>query len=236
MDGSGSSGGRATAPTQARLEDLTARARIREAALQLFTAQGVDATSIREVARRAGVSSGLVQHHFGTKDGLRGACDGFVLDQLLRVKEELLDGAEADDPAFLAAVHPDVLRYYRYLARAMVDGSPGAAAMFDQMVTGTEAWLEERHPGAFADVRGVAAVLVAIETGLLAVLPQLSKSLGVDVLSDDGHLRMSRAKIELYSIPLLPKKVARRVLSSIDATLGRQRTGETPSSGARSAR
>ena len=56
-------------------DDLTARARIRNAALRLFAQCGVERTSIRAIAREAGVSSGLVQHHFGTKGALRAACD-----------------------------------------------------------------------------------------------------------------------------------------------------------------
>ena len=50
--------------------DLTANARIREAALELFAADGVAATSMRSVAAKAHVSPSLVVHHFGTKAGL----------------------------------------------------------------------------------------------------------------------------------------------------------------------
>src|SRR5881398_4274666 len=59
--------------------DLTSAARIRNAALQAFAAQGVAGTSIRDVAKAAGVSPGLVQHHFRSKAGLRQAVDAFVM-------------------------------------------------------------------------------------------------------------------------------------------------------------
>src|SRR5947209_13632787 len=42
--------------------DLTGKARIRDAAMALFAKQGVAATSLRAVARAAGVSPGLVVH------------------------------------------------------------------------------------------------------------------------------------------------------------------------------
>jgi len=45
------------------VSDLNAAARIRNAALEGFAANGVAATSIRDVAAAAGVSPGLVQHH-----------------------------------------------------------------------------------------------------------------------------------------------------------------------------
>ena len=69
-------------------EDLTARARIRDAALRLFAERGMDGATIRDIARAAGVSAGLVRHHFGSKDGLRAACDSYALDQIMRIKEQ----------------------------------------------------------------------------------------------------------------------------------------------------
>ena len=50
--------------------DLTARARIRDAAIECFARQGF-AVSVRAIAAHAGVSPGLVIHHFGSKAGLR---------------------------------------------------------------------------------------------------------------------------------------------------------------------
>ncbi|MCU0255834.1 MAG: TetR/AcrR family transcriptional regulator, partial [Vicinamibacterales bacterium] len=46
------------------------RAHILEAALALFSHQGYRATSIREIAERAGVSTGNVYHHFQDKDAI----------------------------------------------------------------------------------------------------------------------------------------------------------------------
>lgn len=59
--------------------DLTAAARIRNAALEGFAHDGVEATSIRDVATAAGVSAGLVQHHFKTKADLEQAVNEYVL-------------------------------------------------------------------------------------------------------------------------------------------------------------
>src|SRR5206468_4735750 len=53
--------------------DLTGAARIRDAALRQFAARGVAAASLRHVAKAAGVSPGLVQHHFRSKAAARHA-------------------------------------------------------------------------------------------------------------------------------------------------------------------
>ena len=46
------------------------RADIQEAALHLFAEQGVDGTSIRQIADRAGTAEGNIYRHFSGKDGL----------------------------------------------------------------------------------------------------------------------------------------------------------------------
>src|SRR4051812_13061990 len=61
-------------------EDLTAKARIRNAALDLYAQYGEDRVSMRAVAAAAEVTLGLVQHHFKNKEGLRDAVDRLVVD------------------------------------------------------------------------------------------------------------------------------------------------------------
>ncbi len=207
--------------------DLTARTRIRDAALRLFRAQGVDGTSIRDIAKEAGVSSGLVQHYYRTKEALRAACDAYVLSQLVRIKERLVLEGEIDNPAFLADSHPDLLDLYRYLARSMIDGSPAAADMFTEMVAATEQWLATHHAGMVSDEHGYATLLVAMEIGALALHHQLSGSLGADVLGPEGHLRLSRAKVEFYSKPLLDAELAQQAVDAIDAVRAGQ-AGNVP--------
>jgi AcrR family transcriptional regulator len=61
-------------------DDLSPKARIRNAAIVEFGTHGVKGTSIRGIAKAAGVSPGMVQHYFKTKDQLRQACDHHILD------------------------------------------------------------------------------------------------------------------------------------------------------------
>lgn len=80
--------------------DLTARSRIRNAALELYAANGEDRVSMRAVAAAAGVTVGLVQHHFGTKDGLRTAVEQSIVDAHAQAIASVPDEG---DPAALAA-------------------------------------------------------------------------------------------------------------------------------------
>ena len=118
------------------------RIRIRTAALRLFAERGVAATSLREVARVAGVTPGLVVHHFGGKDGLHEAIDGFVLD-LFR---EALDSVPLEGPTREVAAARDVAvtRMFEdnpeaidYLRRVVVTPDPGDLGLARKLITET---------------------------------------------------------------------------------------------------
>ncbi len=203
-------------------EDLTARARIRDAALRLFAERGLDGTTIRDIAKAAGVSGGLVRHHFGSKDDLRKACDSYALDQMMRIKEQAVLEGQLGNPAFMSAAHPTVLLTLRYLARSLVDGSPAAEAMYDEMVELCEAWLAQHNPGQMADPHGYSAVLVAMQSGLLMMHGQLSRWLGADIFTAEGHLRLSAAMIDFYSQPLLSPELAEQARAAVRHLQARQ--------------
>jgi AcrR family transcriptional regulator len=209
-------------------EDLTARARIRDAALRLFAERGLDGTTIRDIAREAGVSGGLIRHHFGSKDDLRAACDSYALDYLMQIKERAVLDGQLGNPAFMSAAHPTVLLAYRYLARSLVDGSPAAEAMFDEMVELGEAWLAQHNPGQMTDPRGYSAALVAMQTGLFMMHSQLSRWLGADILTAEGHLRLTAALIDFYSQPLLSPELAEQARATVRHLQGAQPATERP--------
>jgi len=104
-------------------EDITAKARIRDAALQLFAKRGEQRVSMRQVAARAGVAVGSIQHHFGTRDGLLRAVNecviGYFQDAI-----NAADHSDASTPGAIAAArdqsvtrmlqtNPDILNYVR---------------------------------------------------------------------------------------------------------------------------
>jgi AcrR family transcriptional regulator len=206
-------------------EDLTARARIRDAAMRLFAERGMDGATIRDIATAAGVSAGLVRHHFGSKEALRDACDEYALDRLMRIKEQAVLEGQLANPGFLSSVHPTVLSLYRYLARALLDGSRAAASMYDEMVELAEQWLTRYNPGQSTDLRAYAAVLVAGQIGMLAMHDHLSRALGADILSPDGNLRMTRGAIDLHSNALLGPEAAAQAHAAIDRMQEQRRSG-----------
>jgi AcrR family transcriptional regulator len=103
------------------------------------------ATTLRGVAAAAGVSLGLVQHHFATKAGLIKAVDDYALSVVLT---PMVEPVAADAPDSLAEVgnrvhrmfidHPEVATY---VGRALVDGSDLGVQIFDRLIeAGTARW------------------------------------------------------------------------------------------------
>jgi TetR/AcrR family transcriptional regulator, regulator of cefoperazone and chloramphenicol sensitivity len=211
-------------------EDLTARARIRDAALRLFADKGIDGVSVRDIARAAGVSSKLIRHHFGSKEALRDACDSYAIDRLMRIKEQVIEEGKLADPEFLPGIEPLKLLYHRYLGRSMIDGSSAAESRFDAMVDLAEQWLIRHRPDA-ADPRACAAVLVGMQAGLLVLYDQVLRALGSDPHSVEGNLRISRGMVYLYATPLLSADLVAQAGAAYDRMQRRQTsTNESPRS------
>ena len=86
--------------------------RIRAAALALFAERGVAATSLREVARSAGVAPGLVGHYFGSKDGLQEA----VEDAVVALFRDALGSVPLDGPVDEVVAGRDAAIHAMFLA------------------------------------------------------------------------------------------------------------------------
>lgn len=122
-------------------DDLTTTARIRDAAIQQFGEHGFS-TGVRAIATAAGVSAGLVIHHFGSKDGLRKACDDYIAEQIRSAKTESI---QSSDPATWFAQMAEIEEYapmMAYLVRSMQSGSALAQGFWQKMLGNVEQYLE----------------------------------------------------------------------------------------------
>ncbi|MFI9561570.1 TetR/AcrR family transcriptional regulator [Nonomuraea endophytica] len=199
--------------------DLTAKARIRDAALALFGSEGVNRVSMRAIAAQAGVSHALVLHHFGSKQGLRRACDAYVVSMIRPSEHTSQESDPLQDTSGLAAMLEAGTPVRRYLARAFLDGSPDAAALFDEIVDLTARWLAQGQREGWArpseDPRARAALYVTWLLAPLAFDEHLSRVLGVtDLHAMDATLRYSRTAVEMFTHGVFADE---RALSAWDA-------------------
>jgi AcrR family transcriptional regulator len=125
-----------------RSADLTAAARIRDAAIEQFGRHGFG-IGLRAIAKAADVSAALVIHHFGSKEGLRTACDDFIAEKIRSSKSEALRSTEPT--AWLAAI-AEIESYaplMAYLVRSMQEGNELTKTLWRTMIQDTEEYLDE---------------------------------------------------------------------------------------------
>jgi AcrR family transcriptional regulator len=83
--------------------EFSTKQRIEQAALQLFAAKGFEATGIRDIADRAGLSTSALYHYMGSKDELLVAFMVESMTELTRAAHAAMEGA-GDPAAQLAAL------------------------------------------------------------------------------------------------------------------------------------
>ncbi|MCL2652806.1 MAG: TetR/AcrR family transcriptional regulator [Propionibacteriaceae bacterium] len=118
------------------MSDLTARARIVDAAIGVFAEQG-GAASVRAIATAAGVSPGLITHHFGTKEALKAECDQRVLDGYTEMKMagianpagsmNLVNNTDPEQAEHISAMST-------YMLRAFLEGGETAREFYRRLL------------------------------------------------------------------------------------------------------
>lgn len=184
--------------------DLTTQAKIRDAAIKHFAKDGFQQATLRAIAATAGVSAGLVVHHFGSKGTLRRVCDEYVLRDLT------LRGRAEASPAGLRDVIRDHLAnpaeyqvQIQYMARAISEDSPAARRFVDTLVDESEAivtaGIADGSMRPSPDPRGVAVLITAISLATLTMGPLLAHSLGLDGSGPELVHRIALPSLELFT-------------------------------------
>lgn len=192
-------------------DDLTAKARIRDAAIRRFAVDGMGA-SIRAIAADAGVSPALVMHHFGSRAGLREACDAYVHAQIREHKSAAMQ-RDASATALLAQL-AEIEEYaplVGYVIRTLQAGGESARRFVEQAVADAVAYLAEgeaagtirpsRDPEARA--RWVAETALG---SLLLQAPALEERMDLSELPRwlrAYTMRILLPALEMYTEPLL---------------------------------
>lgn len=213
--------------------------RILDAAIDLFGERGFRATPLKAIADQANVSQALIVHHYGSKDGLRAACDEHVA-HLVRVrKEETVDDVGQFDP-FLALHRLQEGRpLLRYLTRALTEGGRHASELIDEMIVDAEDYLAQGERAGLIKTSAVprdrAAMLVIWSLGALTLHEHVHRLFGADFLAastpPEDLQRYLRPAVELYTQGLVREGSFDRLeaaLSTPAADAGEATVAEPP--------
>lgn len=185
-------------------DDRSTRARIRDAALARFASDGFQQATLRAIAADAGVSPALILHHFGSKDGLRLACDDHVVTLMMAELEQWVSRPSelADQPASFAQMFADAGDLVGYVGRALVEGGTRTDDLVDRFVDLSEEMLAEGEARgtmrASGDRRSLAAVLVLWDLATIVLGAHLARAIGE---SDPQRvmLRYATVAMEVFS-------------------------------------
>jgi TetR/AcrR family transcriptional regulator, regulator of cefoperazone and chloramphenicol sensitivity len=158
------------------VDDRTGIARIRDAAIEQFGQHGFN-VGLRSIAEEAGVSAALVIHHFGSKEGLRKACDDYIAEEIRVADTEAL---KSMDPSTWFAELAQIESYAAmtaYLLRTMQSGGELAKTLWRRLIDNSQGYLEEAVAAGTVkpsrDPEGRAKILALIGGGSLIMYLQM---------------------------------------------------------------
>ena len=178
------------------------RKRLVSAAIRQFVAQGYAATTVREIAREAGVDAALINRYFESKEGLLSATIVAAEEQLLRsasLKADLMalpqhiaihaTTTSSDEPELIAM---------RLLLRATGDPN-GEALRLGVLRRFSEALASLAGTGSGADAVLRSQVIIAIGVGVAAL-----RASGVEPLASGSPARLAELMQQLVNQLLHP--------------------------------
>ncbi|WP_102143224.1 TetR/AcrR family transcriptional regulator [Mycobacterium hubeiense] len=191
--------------------DLTTKARVRAAALDLVGEQGLDATTIRQVAAHAGVSVGVVQHHYKTKAELADDVRTWVTARLVDAASAATGGARVDAARPELVAFDDLMsgnpKLAAYIRRILIEATPNAKRWFSEAVDQTTEHLREKAPADLAEapeeLRTVAAMLLVVTFGPVILGSALTDLLDCSV--EDAQYRWRQVEDRMPITAALPR-------------------------------
>ncbi|MEV0622072.1 TetR family transcriptional regulator [Nonomuraea sp. NPDC050404] len=185
-------------------DDLTAQAKIRNAAVAHFARDGFQKTNLRAIAATAGVSAALIIRHFGSKDELRSVCDDHVLRMLVRrARTAAGPGGVRDLSREYLSNAEEYGLHVQYMTRAIEEDSPAATTFVDTLVEESEQFFTDGiadgslRPS--SDIRALAVLNVLIGLATLTMAPPLTRALGFERMGPEALRRLGPPMLELYT-------------------------------------
>lgn len=174
-----------------------------QAAIACFGHSGFD-VGLREIGAEAGFSAALIVRQFGSKDGLREACDAQVAAQIRRIKAESVT-AHTDALITQLAHVEDYADILGYVVQSLLAGGELARQLVEQMVADAVEYIAEgERSGLIRPSRDpVARARYLAYSGLGAMLMQLrfehTDTTDLSALVRDILNRQLMPSVELYT-------------------------------------
>lgn len=181
-------------PKTAEIVELSkGKERLVGVAMRLFAEKGFDGVTVRDISAAAGVSVGLINHHFGSKEGLREAVDSHFLSQFEEaVLARPIDPRDAERrgaEALIEWTEEWIDRHIgewsvstAYMRRALLEGSNWGANLFERFYQVTRTNVDrldaEGRLRPDVDRLWLPLLIMYMELGTLLLEPYVERVLG----------------------------------------------------------
>lgn len=183
------------------------RTQLLTASLHVLASRPAREATVRTIAAAAGVTPGLVVHHFGTKEKLFSEVDALVAARFtdaMTIHPQTQDHREAMSAiaAGLSKVIGGDSDLRGYLRHSILEATPGGVAVFGHLVDLTSSTLQRFAGQGYEPEGGLPWLAVQIVTINLAGLlfePVLTALGDTDLFSNEGVTRRTRANLGFIS-------------------------------------
>ncbi|HCG57189.1 MULTISPECIES: TetR/AcrR family transcriptional regulator [Brevibacterium] len=173
--------------------------RIRTAAISEFATHGFTKSTIRSIASAAGVSPGLVIHHFGSKEKLRTVCDNHVFDAIAEAQAANVEYSARVMQMFFN--DPSMATNIDYLMKSLLDPREHGQRHFEHYIGLVEDYIAHGFAGytfrQSEDIRGQAATIATLALAPSMLSHRLQTSLGTNGTAET-MTRLAPHLLDLY--------------------------------------
>lgn len=181
---------------------LDTRSQLIEVATNAFARDGIAATSLRAVAKEAGVSPALIVHHFGSREKLIEECIIKGLGLWVSEKQEFVDVSLSTSLAQWQNAldkHGSKLQFFR---QVLLAGGEPANILFSRMVQEAEmmvsAQIDKGQMRKVENRHDLALLMTLHGLAPLIMQNQVNNHLGGSFLDPEFGGRLAAANLEIY--------------------------------------
>jgi AcrR family transcriptional regulator len=192
-------------------EHANGKIRLIKVAMRMFADKGYDGITVRDISAAADVSVGLINHHFGSKEGLREAVDKFFIEQFEEVLFEERPVPASEEAGLAQSVeftenwinrHIDDWDLTKsYMRRALLEGSDWGAGLFDRFYNVVRTSIDRMDADGQirpdVDRLWLPLLVMYLELGTLLLEPYVERVLGKSGFDRELWRRRHRAYIDL---------------------------------------
>lgn len=192
-------------------EHANGKIRLIKVAMRMFADKGYDGITVRDISAAADVSVGLINHHFGSKEGLREAVDKYFIEQFEEVLFEERPAPASEEAGLAQSVeftenwinrHIDDWDLTKsYMRRALLEGSDWGAGLFDRFYNVVRTSIDRMDADGQirpdVDRLWLPLLVMYLELGTLLLEPYVERVLGKSGFDRELWRRRHRAYIDL---------------------------------------